>query len=65
MPPVRLAEALGQQDLERLADQLAAVEAEHVLGGRVHQRDAPGRVDHHDALGGGFEEGPLRGFALA
>ena len=51
-----LANAIGQQDLERLALELVVLVAEHALGGSVHQDDVPGGVDQQDAFGGRLED---------
>jgi hypothetical protein len=47
------AEALRDQAIERLADQLARRVAERRLGGRVEERDLLVGVDDDDSIGGG------------
>ena len=62
---VAFSEALGNEELDRLSDQLRPRMAEHGLRPGIEQHDASGRVRGHDALGGGREERPRQGFAAA
>jgi hypothetical protein len=47
---------LRHQDIERLAQQVGAGLAEHVLGGGVQERDPAGTVHPDDGIGGGFDQ---------
>ena len=53
---VGAAVAVGQQHLHRLPQQFSTGVAKHPLGLGVDEHDAPGHVDHHDRIGGGFEQ---------
>ena len=48
--PMRGAEALRDQDVERAADHLGALAPEHPLGGRIEQHDPLRLVDRHDRV---------------
>ena len=60
-----LGEALDQQQLDRLADQLVARVAEQRLGLRVDEHDRAGRVDDDCSVGRGLEQVAEAVFALA
>jgi hypothetical protein len=51
---------LGDQYLDRAAEQLVVVVAEHPLGRRVDQHQHAAVVAHHDAVGRGVEQGAER-----
>jgi hypothetical protein len=63
MLDVYAADALGQKDLERLAQKLIVGVAEHPFGRRIHERDASAAVDQYDALRGRFEKSLTGSFA--
>src|SRR5689334_10065841 len=58
MGEVPVAEPLGQQHLDRLADELLPVPAEERLGLAVDEHDAPVPVDDDHAVGGRLEQVP-------
>ena len=53
-------EALGEEALRRLPEQLVAGEAEHPLGLGVDEGDPALAADDHDGIGGSLEERPER-----
>ena len=53
-------EALGEEALHRLPEQLVAGEAEHPLGLGVDEGDPALAADDHDGIGGSLEERPER-----
>jgi hypothetical protein len=57
MTGVGLAQPLGQQDLERLAEEVDPVPPEHPLGLLVDRDDASPGLHDDDALRGGFQQG--------
>jgi hypothetical protein len=63
MPGVGGLRARREQQLQRLADQLAARVTEHQLGPRVDEHDRPRAIDHDDALGRRLEERARGGLA--
>ncbi len=56
MADMRVPEALRQQHLDRLAFELSARVPEQILGLGVRVHDASREIDHHDAVGHGFQE---------
>src|SRR5262249_8418299 len=63
MLSVLLANAIRQQDLERLALELVVLIAEHAFGRSVCEGDATGGADQQDAFGGRLEDRLGGGFA--
>src|SRR5262245_64814391 len=63
MLDVHSAETLGQENLERLPENLIACIAEHALRRRIDERDPAVAVDQHDALRRRFEKRLTGGFA--
>jgi DNA-binding NarL/FixJ family response regulator len=57
---VRVAEPFGQENLDGLAEQLGAREAEQSLGLRIDEGDAPVGADDDDGVRRGLEECPER-----
>src|SRR6266567_8018556 len=53
---VALVEALGNEDLDRLADELVAAIAKHLLDLLVHDRNPALAVDYDNAIRRGLEE---------
>jgi hypothetical protein len=56
MGGVRVAVALGNQDLDRVAKQLRAREPEQRLGLAIDEHDTAEVVDDHHGIGRGFDE---------
>src|SRR5262249_23605501 len=56
---------LGEEDLQRLAQELGTRVAEHVLGLSIDRLDGSRSIDDHDRFGGGFEDRLRLGLAPA
>ena len=54
MMRVLVAHPLGDQDFDRLAEQLVPAPAKQSFGLAVHEVDEPVLVDHHHPVGSGF-----------
>jgi hypothetical protein len=57
---VYLAEAFGQEVVDRAAEEIAPVVAEHLLHLAVHEEDLTGVVGEEDPVGGRVDETPDR-----
>ena len=60
VPAMSCPQALGHEQLDRLADERAAGILEHELGLPVREHDAPRRIDDHDGIGSRFEQAPVQ-----
>jgi hypothetical protein len=56
MPHVRVPQRGWHQPLDRLTDQFARAPAEHRFERMIRRHDRAPRIDHHDALFGGFQQ---------
>src|SRR5207302_5310846 len=56
VPPVGVAYALGEQELDGLVQQLVAAVPEELLRLRVDEHDPPLTIDPHDGIGSGIEQ---------
>ena len=50
------AQTLGEQQFDRLPDQLGSPIAKEMLHLSVDDHDTPGGIDDHDRVGGGVEQ---------